>query len=265
MNDSLIDILSLELLQNSTTNVDASLVSPSIAKPYVGRSVLFHSDCFNILSGIKSKSVNLILCDLPYGTTWEKWDSVLDIHKLWEQYNRIIADNGAVVLFSSQPFTTALISSNYKNYKYTWYWVKDNKGNYLNVKRQPMRQVEEINVFNKHNYYPQGLIPFNKNVNKGDRAKTTMLNYKSDYFQENTGYPSNVLYFGLDRNNKHSTAKPLDLIKYLVKTYSKEDDIVMDNCMGSNTTGLACKELNRQYIGIEKEKKYYDISVKRIL
>jgi site-specific DNA-methyltransferase (adenine-specific) len=238
---------------------------PHLCKTDVMRSVLIHADCFDVFPYIESKSVNLILCDLPYGTTWQKWDSVLDIKKLWSEYNRIIADNGAIVLFSSQPFTTELIYSNKKNYKYTWYWIKDNKGNYLNAKYQPLRQVEEINVFNKHNYYPQGLKDFTKKAGRGTGAKITLMNYSDTWKQEKTGYPSNVLNFGLDRTGLHPTAKPLELIKYLLKTYSNEDDVVMDNCMGSNTTGLACKELNRQYIGIEKDKNYYDISVSRVM
>jgi site-specific DNA-methyltransferase (adenine-specific) len=228
------------------------------------RSVLVNADCFDVFPFIDNKTVNLILCDLPYGTTWQKWDSVLDMKKLWQEYNRIISDNGAIVLFSSQPFTTELINSNIKNFKYTWYWIKDNKGNYLNAKYQPLRQVEEINVFNKHNYYPQGLRDYNKGRCRGSSAKITLMNYSDSWVQEKTGYPSNVLNYGLDRTGLHPTAKPLELIKYLIKTYTKEDDVVMDNCMGSNTTGLACKELNRQYIGIEKDKHYYDVSVNRV-
>ena len=230
----------------------------------INNSILFHADCFDVFPYILDKSVNLILCDLPYGTTWQKWDCILDIKKLWKEYNRIIADNGAIVLFSSQPFTTELINSNLKNYKYTWYWIKDNKGNYLNAKRQPLRQVEEINIFNKHNYYPQGLKDYNKERGRGTGAKITLMNYSDNWKQEKTEYPSNVLFYGLDRTGLHPTAKPLELIKYLIKTYSKENDLVMDNCMGSNTTGLACKELNRKYIGIEKDKSYFDIAEKRI-
>ena len=122
----------------------------------------------------------------------------------------------------------------------------------------------QINVFNKHNYYPQGLRDYNKERDRGTSAKITLMNYSDSWVQEKTGYPSNVLNYGLDRTGLHPTAKPLELIKYLIKTYTKEDDVVMDNCMGSNTTGLACKELNRQYIGIEKDKHYYDISVSRV-
>ena len=130
---------------------------------------LYNDDCLEVMDRLikEGVKVDMILCDLPYGTTWAKWDKIIDFGELWNQYNRIMKPNGAIVLFSSQPFTTKLIESNIKNYKYTWYWIKNIKGNYLNAKRQPLRQVEEINVFNKHNYYPQGLKEYNKiKVNK---------------------------------------------------------------------------------------------------
>ena len=125
---------------------------------------LYNGDCLEVMDRLieEGLKVDMILCDLPYGTTWAKWDKIIDFGELWNQYNRIMKLNGAIVLFSSQPFTTKLIESNIKNYKYTWYWIKNIKGNYLNAKRQPLRQVEEINVFNKHNYYPQGLKKYNK-------------------------------------------------------------------------------------------------------
>ena len=238
--------------------------NPHLHKADVSRSTLFNADCFDVFPSIPDKSVDAIIADLPYGTTWQKWDSVLDIKKLWKEYNRIVADNGAIVLFSSQPFTTELINSNIKNYKYTWYWIKDNKGNYLNAKYQPLRQVEEINVFNRHNYYPQGLKEYNKERGRGTGAKTTLMNYSDTWKQEKTGYPSNILYYGLDRTGLHPTAKPLSLMEYLVKTYTNENEIVLDNTMGSGTTGLACLNTNRQFIGIEKEKQYYDVAVRRL-
>ena len=221
-------------------------------------------DCLELMKDIPDKSIDAIIADLPYGTTWQKWDSVLSVGSLWACYNRVIRDNGAIVLFSSQPFTTELISSNLKNYKYTWYWVKDNKGNYLNAKYQPLRQVEEINVFNKHNYYPQGLKDYNKKRGRGTGAKITLMNYSDTWEQEKTGYPSNVLYYGLDRTGLHPTAKPVALLEYLIKTYTNEGEVVLDNTMGSGTTCLAAKELNRSFIGIEKDVKYYDLAVARV-
>jgi len=223
---------------------------------------IYLGDCLDVMKAIEDKSVDMILCDLPYGVTWAKWDSVLDFKLLWLEYDRIC--KGAVVLFSSQPFTTKLIQSNFKNYKYTWYWVKNIKGNYLNVKRQPLRQLEEISVFNKHKYYPQGLAGVNKVGRRGSCSKTTLQNYSNAWFQENTGYPSNVVYYDLDKEKLHPTQKPVALCEYLIKTYTNENEIVLDNCIGSGTTAVACINTNRQYIGIEKDETYYNIAKERI-
>lgn len=223
---------------------------------------IYNEDCLIGMKRIPDKSVDVVICDLPYGNTWAKWDVLIDSNLLWKEYNRIC--KGAVILFSSQPFTTQLIGSNINNYKYTWYWIKNNKGNYLNAKRQPLRQMEEINVFNKHEYFPQGLQEYNKLRNRGSSAKTTMQNYSNEWFQEKTGYPSNILYYDLDKNKLHPTQKPASLIEYLIKTYTKESDIVLDNCMGSGTTAIACINTNRNYIGFELEKEYFDIANQRI-
>ncbi|MCH1964348.1 site-specific DNA-methyltransferase [Clostridium perfringens] len=224
---------------------------------------LYKGDCLELMKDIPDKSIDMILCDLPYGTTWSKWDSIIDFKKLWEEYNRIC--KGAIVLFSSQPFTTKLINSNIKNFKYTWYWIKNIKGNYLNAKRQPLRQLEEINVFDKHNYYPQGIKKVNKISKRGSSAKTTMQNYSNEWVQENEGYPSNILYFDLDKEKFHPTQKPIDLLQYLIKTYTNEGELVLDNCMGSGSTGVACLNTNRKFIGMEKEDKYFDIAKERIV
>jgi site-specific DNA-methyltransferase (adenine-specific) len=223
---------------------------------------LYKGDCLELMKDIPDKSIDMILCDLPYGTTWSKWDSIIDFKKLWEEYNRIC--KGAIVLFSSQPFTTKLINSNIKNFKYTWYWIKNIKGNYLNAKRQPLRQLEEINVFDKHNYYPQGIKKVNKISKRGSSAKTTMQNYSNEWVQENEGYPSNILYFDLDKEKFHPTQKPIDLLQYLIKTYTNEGETVLDNCMGSGSTGVACLNTNRKFIGMEKEDKYFNIATERV-
>ena len=238
--------------------------NPQFCQTDVSGSALILADCFDVFPYIKDKSIDAIICDLPYGVTWEKWDSILPMSKLWNEYNRIIKPDGAIVLFSTQPFTTKLIQSNIVNFKYSWYWIKSNKGNYLNAKYQPLRQVEEISVFNKHNYYPIGLKEYNKERGRGTGAKTTLCNYSSEWKQEKTGYPSNVLNFKNDMTGLHSTQKPIELLKYLVETYSTENDMILDNTMGSGTTCLAAKELNRKFIGIEKEQKYYDIAVSRV-
>jgi len=221
-------------------------------------------DCLEGMKYIDDKSIDMILCDLPYGMTWAKWDSIISFEDLWKQYNRIIKDNSAIVLFSSQPFTSKLINSNMKNYKYTWYWIKNIKGNYLNAKRQPLRQVEEINIFNKHKYFPQGIKEYNKIGRSGSGAKTTLQNYSNEWFQEKTGYPSNVLYYDLDKEKLHPTQKPIALCEYLIKTYTNEGEIVLDNCIGSGTTAIACINTNRNYIGFELDKEYYEIAKNRI-
>ena len=227
---------------------------------------LYNGDCLEVMDYLIEQNikVDMILCDLPYGITWQKWDSVINFNKLWEKYNRIITENGAIVLFSTQPFTTKLIESNIKNYKYTWYWVKNIKGNYLNAKRQPLRQVEEINVFNRHNYYPQGVEDYNKISKHGGGARITLQNYKKEWFQEKTNYPSNILYYDLDKEKFHPTQKPVALLEYLIKTYTNENEIILDNCMGSGSTGVACSNINRKFIGIEIENKYFEIAKERM-
>ena len=243
------------------------------------RSVLVHADCFDVFPYIADKSVQLILCDLPYNVTGLKWDSLLDLPKLWEQYERIIKPNGAIVLTAMQPFTTELISSNKKMFKYTWVWNKVKPGNFLTAKLKPMQNHEDIVIFSKSNtancnknnmlYIPQlekreKVRKYKKEADSDiyARKNTTSIEYTTDF-----KYPKSILEISNanQKNKLHPTQKPLELMKYLIKTYSNEDDVVMDNCMGSNTTGLACKELNRQYIGIEKDKNYYDVSVSRVL
>jgi DNA modification methylase len=224
---------------------------------------LYHGDCLEVMQNIPDKSIDMILADLPYGTTWAKWDNIIDFNALWREYDRVC--KGAALLFSTQPFTTQLIYSNIKNYKYTWYWIKNNKGNYLNAKRQPLRQVEEVNVFNKHDYYPQGLTEYNKMRGRGSAAKTTMVNYSNRWFQKKTGYPSNVLYYSLDKDKYHPTQKPVDLLEYLIKTYTNEGEAVLDNVMGSGSTGIACLNTNRKFIGIELQDDYFELAKNRIL
>ena len=223
---------------------------------------LHNGNCLDIMKEIPDKSVDMILCDLPYGVTWAKWDSIISFEDLWKEYSRI--SKGAVALFSTQPFTTKLIDSNMKDYKYTWYWIKNIKGNYLNAKRQPLRQMEEINIFKNHNYYPQGLEDYGKLGGRGSSAKTTMQNYANEWYQEKTGYPSNVLYYDLDKDKFHPTQKPVDLLEYLIKTYTEEGDIVLDNCMGSGSTGVASVNINRKFIGIELDEEYYQIAQERM-
>ena len=237
---------------------------------------LIQGDCLEKMKDIPDGSIDMILCDLPYGTTACKWDSILPFDKLWKEYERIITDNGAIVLTASQPFTSALVMSNPKMFKHEWIWEKQKAANFMNMKTAPAKYHENILVFAKNTptYNP---IMWQIEESKRDKRKTVNHciepkeshygNMKIKIRKEDDGsrYPKSILKIDKSINkNLHPTAKPLELMQYLIKTYSNEDDVVMDNCMGSNTTGLACKELNRQYIGIEKEKSYYDISVKRV-
>ena len=253
-------------------------LNPQFCQTDVSGSALVLGDCLEVMKYIPSKSVQLILADLPYGTTACKWDSIIDLPLLWEQYKRIIKDNGAIVLTAMQPFTTELISSNKKMFKYTWVWNKVKPGNFLTAKLKPMQNHEDIVIFSKANtancnknnmlYIPQlekreKIRKYKKEADSDiyARKNTTSIEYTTDF-----KYPKSILEISNanQKNKLHPTQKPLELMKYLIKTYSNENDLVLDNCMGSGTTCLASKELNRKFIGIEKEQKYYDIAVSRV-
>jgi len=246
----------------------------------VSGSALFNADCMDILPLIPDKSVQLILADLPYGTTACKWDIILPLNKLWEQYERIIKDNGAIVLTAQQPFTSALIMSNTKLYKYSWHWNKVKPSSFFNAKNAPMKKIEDVAVFSKGNiangsknmmkYNPQGLIECGKiRPPKNDSVPSQSTIGKrpsraNAYKQEFTNYPTDLIEFTFEQKPIHPTQKPLDLMKYFIATYSDENDYVLDNTMGSGTCPLASAILNRRFIGIEKEEKYYNIAVNRL-
>lgn len=239
---------------------------------------IYNMDCIEGMRHIPDGSVDMILCDLPYGTTASKWDSIIDFEKLWEQYERVIKDTGAIVLTASGSFTHKLINSNEKLYKYKWIWVKTKKGNFVNAKNRPMTSFEEVLVFSKGNtangsnvkmeYNPQGLIPCHKvNVDNGSRFGSMAgkrPSHKKVTVQKFTNYPSDVLYFDSVGKPEHPTQKPVDLFEYLIKTYTQEGDIVLDSCIGSGTTAVACINTDRQYIGFELEEKYFNIAENRI-
>ena len=239
----------------------------------VSGSALFNADCMDILPLIPDKSVQLILADLPYGTTACKWDIVLPLDKLWENYERIIKDDGAIVLTGQQPFTSALIMSNTKLYKYDWYWKKSKPVGFANAKKMPLKDVETISVFYKSlpKYNPQGIEKCNRTINNSSKIRKqnniTAINggaFKTDTFiQEYTNYPRQIIEIGVEQG-LHPTQKPKELMKYLISTYTDENDMVLDNTMGSGTTCLGAKELNRRFIGIEKEVKYYELAVGRV-
>ena len=233
-------------------------------------------DCLEEMKNIPSSSIDMILCDLPYGTTASKWDKVINSKELWNQYQRIIKPKGAIVLFSSGRFTNILINSNDEMYRYKWIWVKTRSGNFVNAKNRPMTKYEEICVFSKWitantkdenkkmNYYPQGLIKVDKVVKNGSSKFGTMHgnrpSHKKQTFREFTNYPSDVLEFPSVKKPVHPTEKPVPLLEYLIKTYTNEGDVVLDNTMGSGTTGVACKNTNRNFIGFELDEAYFNIA-----
>jgi len=224
---------------------------------------LYQGDCLDIMPMIADKSIDMILCDLPYGTTACSWDSVIPFEPLWAQYKRIIKDNGAIVLFGSQPFTTLLIMSNFEWFKYEWIWDKKISGNPLLAKYQPLKIHENICVFskNKHKYYPR--MKKGKMRTKGG-GKSNLLNMEMSKSINDNYYPASLLEFSNSVRGIHPTQKPVALFEYLIRTYTNEGETVLDNCAGSGTTAIACLDTNRNYILIEKEPKYCDIIEKRI-
>ena len=239
---------------------------------------LIHGDCLTEMKLIPDASVDMILCDLPYGTTACKWDVIIPFDKLWEQYERIIKDNGAIVLFGAEPFSSLLRTSNLKSYKYDWIWKKPRGTGHLNVKKQPMRDVENISVFYKKQclYNPQyekgepySALKGGKSSRVSNAGATTYGKFMNgaEFRNDNDGfrYPKQVLEFGVvERDTVHPTQKPVALLEYLIKTYTNEGETVLDNTMGSGSTGVACIRTKRKFIGIELNDEYFDIAQKRI-
>ncbi len=241
-------------------------------------------DCLEVMKDIPDKSIDMILCDLPYGTTACKWDTIIPFEPLWEQYKRIIKDNGAIVLTASQPFTSALVMSNIKMFKYEWIWEKTMPNNFCQAKYQPMKYHENILVFAKAKTIFNPIMEERSEVGK-DRLKNSgkvldgsnntsqFMSFKRGQgiyreYDKNKVYPKSVHKVGSVPNcngtKLHPTQKPVALFEYLIKTYTNEGDLVLDNCAGSGTTGVACINLNRNYILIEKEPKYIEIINNRI-
>ena len=228
-------------------------------------------DCLEVMKEIPDESIDMILCDLPYGTTACKWDIVIPFEPLWEQYNRIIKDNGAIVLFGTEPFSSKLRMSNLKMYKYDWVWVKSRNSNPSLAKSQPLRHCENVIIFGnkKVKYYPQMIEGEEYKTRKGagGRFAGNKVNKREQKIEKrNQRYPKNVIEFKSCYPNKivHPTQKPVALLEYLIKTYTNENETVLDNCMGSGSTGVACVNTNRKFIGIEKDEKYFEIAKERI-
>lgn len=237
---------------------------------------IYNEDCLEGMKRITDGSIDMILCDLPYGTTQCKWDTVIPFEPLWEQYRRIITDDGAIVLTSSQPFTTKLISSNYEMFKYCWVWQKTKAANFINAKNAPLKLHEDICIFSKGTcanrsskrmkYNPQGVREVNKKCER-PRKYNSEHHYNIDQRHriiKKEGYPSSVLKFGSVHNPPHPTQKPVALFEYFIKTYTNQGELVLDNCIGSGTTAIACMNTQRNFIGFEMDKGYYDIACKRI-
>lgn len=240
-------------------------------------SISVQADCLDAMRLIPDGSVDMVLCDLPYGTTACKWDSVIPFDPLWAQYKRVIKRNGVIVLTASQPFTTALISSNIDRFKYCWVWKKNRPTGFANAKKQPLRESEDVLVFyfEQPSYNPQNLRRVNKtrrNSTQGGATvqgcdigsgKGNMRTVGAEYVQEFEGYPTSVLEFDSERG-LHPTQKPVALMEYLILTYTNPGDTVHDNCMGSGTTGVACQNTGRKFIGIERDPTYFNIAARRI-
>ena len=232
---------------------------------------LLNGDCLELMKDIPDGSVDLILCDLPYGTTDCSWDSVLPFDQLWEQYDRLLKPNGVAVLFAAQPFTTQLIMSNRRAFRYCWYWVKNQPTVFTYARYQPMRKVEDICVFYKKmpTYNPQGLEPVTDAKTRRKRKPQGEAVYKmstllNEYKPRFKNYPKNVLEYNTERG-LHPTQKPVPLLEYLVRTYTNPGDTVLDNCMGSGSTGVAVKRVGgRHFIGIEQNAEYFKIAKQRI-
>lgn len=229
-------------------------------------------DCFEGMTLLPDKSIDMILCDLPYGTTQNKWDSIINLELLWEQYCRIIKDNGAIVLTAQTPFDKILGCSNLKMLKYEWIWEKTTATGHLNAKKMPMKAHENVLVFYKNlpTYNPQktkGHSPvhsYSKHQEDGSNYGKTKVGISGGGSTER--YPRSVQIFATDKQKEalHPTQKPVALFEYLIKTYTNEGDIILDNCMGSGTTAVAALKNNRAFIGFETEEKYIEIANKRI-
>jgi len=230
---------------------------------------LIYGDCLERMKDIPDKSIDMVLCDLPYGTTQNKWDSVIPLEPLWKQYNRIVKNNGAIVLFSQTPFDKVLGASNLNMLKYEWIWEKNKATGHLNAKKMPMKAHENILIFYKELpvYNPQMGVgrAYNNSHKPGDSGE----NYGKVGFSEvkdcTTRYPRDVIYFPVEiKAEYHPTQKPVPLLEYLIKTYTNEGETVFDNTMGSGSTGVACINTNRDFIGIEKDEDYFLIAKQRI-
>ena len=244
---------------------------------------LYHGDCLEVMDKLIEQGiiVDMILCDPPYGTTRCKWDNVIPFTEMWKRINKLVKPNGAVVLFGSEPFSSQLRCSNIKNYKYDWVWVKNRPTGFVHANNKPMKKHENILVFsngvvnhkskskgNRMEYYPMGVKEGKESKILPSRHGQLLENYENQIgktYTSKTGYPNDILYYDVvDKERLHPTQKPIDLLEYLIKTYTNENEIVLDFTMGSGSTGVACMNINRKFIGIELDEKYFNIATDRI-
>lgn len=232
-------------------------------------------DCLDIMKQIPSESVDMVLCDLPYGTTGNKWDSVIELKSLWAQYNRVCKTSAAILLTASQPFTSRLIMSNESMYRHEWIWIKNRGSNFANTVREPMKEHESVLMFSK------GKWTYNKQMQERTGSGTDRVKYNLNFRSKSKNYrdfegrekqslpklrvPSSWQKFNTDTSGLHPTIKPLELFRYMIRTYSNEEDVILDNCIGSGTTAVAALAENREFIGIEKDPEYAAMAVKRVL
>jgi site-specific DNA-methyltransferase (adenine-specific) len=235
---------------------------------------IYKGDCLELMPKlIDDKSIDMIFCDLPYGTTRNKWDSVIPLDKLWGEYERVIKDNGVIVLTAAQPFTSALVMSNIKLFKYEWIWQKTKCSGHLNAKKMPLRQHESVLIFYKKlpTYNPQGLINGDFNNSRPAQGSGIVKNYGKERYTKQISkkgnYPKTIQEFSnpSGAGHLHPTMKPLALIEYMIRTYTNEGDLILDNACGSGTTGLGAKNLNRNFIMMEQDPEYYETACKRVL
>lgn len=233
-------------------------------------------DCLELMKDVADKSVDMILCDLPYGTTACKWDVIIPFEPLWAQYKRIIKDNGAIVLTASQPFTSKLVMSNLEMFRYEWIWEKNNFTSFMHVNYMPLKSHENIIIFSKGRiahgtstpiqYHAQDIKILEKPIKHTTRKIHALLRCKTTGNGEQvfTNYPKSIIKIKSEKKRVHPTQKPVALFEYLIRTYTNDGELVLDNCAGSGTTAIACINTNRNYILIEKEEKYFEIIKKRI-
>ena len=237
----------------------------------IGNANLYCGDCLEVMPTLYGESIHCVAADLPYGTTYARWDSVIPLEPLWTQYKRLIIGNGAFVFTASQPFTTILIQSNMDWFKYEWIWDKENPTNFANAKKQPLKQHENVVVFSKGQspYFPiktPGKPNHKQGSSKTNISETRLISERTVDDLSGMKYPKSILHFPKHSSQcgLHPTQKPLPLFEFLIKTYTREGEIILDNCMGSGTTLLAALKTGRKCIGIEKEQKYFDIACKRL-